>query len=162
MKWPPRIVGLSYRPSVGIMLLNNENRVLIARRIGAKTKAWQMPQGGIDEGETAEIAAMRELKEEIGTDKARILAKTKGPYQYNFPFPLLGRRWGGQYQGQSQIWFLMRFEGQDEDINVHTEYPEFCEWKWAEISELEIIAVSFKRDLYKAIIEEFMPHIYPG
>jgi putative (di)nucleoside polyphosphate hydrolase len=158
MRWPPRVI-LPYRSSIGVMLVNQTDKVLIARRIETKAKAWQMPQGGIDKGESTESAALRELKEEIGTNNVSIIAKTKTPHKYDFPLSLMGRLWKGQYRGQSQIWFLMRFEGQDEEINVHTEHPEFCEWKWTEINNLIEIAVPFKRNLYKAIIEEFDAHI---
>ncbi|MBL0941343.1 MAG: RNA pyrophosphohydrolase [Alphaproteobacteria bacterium] len=158
MRWPPRAV-LPYRPSVGIMVLNQSDKVLIARRTETKPHAWQMPQGGIDKGESPELAALRELKEEIGTNNVTILAKTLTPHKYDFPLPLIGRLWRGKYRGQSQTWFLTRFEGQDEEINVHTEHPEFCEWKWTEIGNLIELAIPFKRELYKAVIEEFRPYL---
>jgi putative (di)nucleoside polyphosphate hydrolase len=158
IRWPPRVV-LPYRPSVGIMLLNHDKKVLIAQRIEIKAKAWQMPQGGIDKGEDPESAALRELKEEIGTNNVTIITKTQTPHKYDFPLSLIGRLWRGKYRGQSQTWFLMRFEGQDEEINVHTAHPEFSTWKWTEINNLIGLAVPFKRDLYRAIIEEFRPYI---
>lgn len=144
-----------YRNGVGVILLNRENQVFIARRILPAKKAWQMPQGGIDEGETPEIAAFRELKEEIGTNNAQILAESEVWHSYDFPPYLMGKLWGGKYRGQRQKWFLMCFLGEDTEINVATEHPEFCDWKWISIKELPALAISFKRKTYQALIDEF-------
>ncbi len=139
------------------MLLNKENKVFVARRIVPATKAWQMPQGGIDEGETPETAAFRELKEEIGTNNVQILAESQIWHTYDFPSYLIGKLWGGNYRGQRQKWFLMRFLGEGTEINIATEHPEFCDWRWIEIKELPILAISFKRETYQALINEFSP-----
>lgn len=146
---------LPYRPCVGIMLLNKENMVFVGRRIDARSEAWQMPQGGIDEGENAAQAAMRELKEEVGTDKAEIMAESKELYSYDLPKNLIPVLWGGKYRGQQQRWFAMRFLGVDSDIDIATEHQEFCEWRWVSMKELPAIIVPFKRDVYSAIVEEF-------
>lgn len=146
-----------YRNGVGIMLLNKENKVFVARRIVPATKAWQMPQGGIDEGETPETAAFRELKEEIGTNNVQILAESQIWHTYDFPSYLIGKLWGGNYRGQRQKWFLMRFLGEDPEINIATEHPEFCDWRWINIEELPVLAISFKRKTYQALIDEFSP-----
>lgn len=154
MRWPPRL-NLPYRPCVGIMLINKDNMVFIAQRIDTKGNSWQMPQGGIDRGETPEAAALRELKEEIGTDNATIIAKANKEYTYDLPLPLIGRFWDGKFKGQRQTWFLMRFAGTDEDINLLTHHPEFSVWKWAPISELSEIVVPFKKEVYESVLEEF-------
>src|SRR3546814_94829 len=137
------------------MLLNKENNVFVAKRIVPPTKAWQMPQGGINEGEAPEEAAFRELKEEIGTNNATTLAESQSWHSYDFPPYLIGKLWGGNYRGQRQKWFLMRFLGEDTEINVATEQPEFCDWRWISIQELPTLAISFKRQTYQALIEEF-------
>ena len=148
---------LPYRPCVGIMLLNPRGQVFVARRIDMPSEAWQMPQGGIEEGEPPQIAALRELREEIGTDKAELLAESRGWMNYDLPAELLGKLWGGRYRGQTQKWFAMRFTGTDSDINIATEVPEFLDWKWAEIDRLPSLIVPFKRYLYEQIVAEFMP-----
>jgi len=153
---------LPYRNGVGIMLLNPENKVFVGKRITPSSKAWQMPQGGINEGETPDEAAFRELEEEIGTNNAKILAISQTWHSYDFPPYLINKVWGGNYRGQRQKWFLMRFSGQDTDINVATEQPEFNEWQWIEIKELPILAISFKQKTYQALIEEFNSFIKPN
>jgi putative (di)nucleoside polyphosphate hydrolase len=154
MRWPPRL-NRPYRPCVGIMLLNAENQVFVAQRLDHPSNAWQMPQGGIDPGEDPQVAAFRELKEEIGTDKASILTVAKQQYSYDIPAPLNNKIWQGRYRGQSQLWFLMRFEGSDEDINLETHHPEFSSWRWAPIHELLDLVVPFKRHVYEEVIKEF-------
>jgi putative (di)nucleoside polyphosphate hydrolase len=144
-----------YRPNVGIMLLDQRNRVFVARRIDTPGEAWQMPQGGIDEGEEPRRAALRELKEEIGTDHAEILAETQGWMRYDLPAEIAGRIWGGRYRGQRQKWFLMHFTGRDEDIDLDTEHPEFDAWRWADPEDLPHLIVSFKRQLYTDVLAEF-------
>jgi putative (di)nucleoside polyphosphate hydrolase len=148
---------LPYRPCVGIMLLNPRGQVFVARRIDMPSEAWQMPQGGIDEGEPPQAAALRELREEIGTDKAEVLAESRTWMNYDLPAELIGKLWGGRYRGQTQKWFAMRFTGMDSDINIATEVPEFLDWKWAEIDRLPSLIVPFKRKLYEQIVAEFMP-----
>lgn len=146
---------LPYRPGVGIMLLNQDNLVFVAKRIDTISEAWQMPQGGIDEGEEPRACALRELKEEIGTDKAIILAESREWLTYDLPDHLVPKIWGGRYRGQKQKWFAMRFTGVDSDINIATEHPEFCQWQWIEAPRLPDIIVPFKRELYARLVSEF-------
>jgi len=150
---------LAYRECVGIMLMNKEKKIFVAQRIDKLSDAWQMPQGGIDAGETPEIAAKRELKEETGTDKARILATSKGWLSYDLPDNLIPQFWGGKYRGQRQKWFLMEFTGEDSDINIHTETPEFLEWKWVDHRQLPELIVPFKKQLYIDVIREFDTYV---
>jgi putative (di)nucleoside polyphosphate hydrolase len=144
-----------YRPCVGIMLLNRRGEIFVARRIDIATEAWQMPQGGIDEGEDLRAAAFRELKEEIGTDKAEILAESKDWLRYDLPAELLETARHGPWRGQRQKWFVMRFTGEDSDINLATEHPEFSAWKWVDVRELPGLIVSFKRQVYLDLVSEF-------
>lgn len=146
---------LPYRPCVGIMLLNADNKVFVARRIDTRAEAWQMPQGGIDEGEDALTAALREMREEIGTDNAEIIAESAGWLEYDLPEDLVPKLWGGRYRGQKQKWFVLRYLGQDSDIDINTETPEFLEWKWAEMQDLPSLIVPFKRALYERLVNEF-------
>ena len=146
---------LPYRPCVGIMLLNHEGLVFAAKRIDTIAEAWQMPQGGIDAGEDARAAALRELEEEIGTSKAEIIAESREWLSYDLPDHLVPKLWGGKYRGQSQKWFAMRFTGSDSDINIATKQPEFSEWKWVPRNTLPDLIVPFKRELYNRVVEEF-------
>jgi putative (di)nucleoside polyphosphate hydrolase len=143
------------------MLLDRANRVFVGRRIDREEEAWQMPQGGIDSGETPREAAFRELKEEIGTAKAIILAESRDWLRYDLPVELVGRVWGGRYRGQRQKWFAMRFAGSDGDIDLATHHPEFSDWKWAESSSLPQFVVPFKRQLYADILAEFASLLTP-
>jgi putative (di)nucleoside polyphosphate hydrolase len=147
----------AYRPGVGIMLLNDARQIFVARRIDTGPEAWQMPQGGIDKGESPHEAARRELEEEIGTAKAEFLAESRDWLRYDLPAELIGRVWGGRWRGQRQKWFAMRFTGSDADINLATAHPEFCDWRWMESARLPELIVPFKRDLYRAILTEFAP-----
>lgn len=140
------------------MLLNASKQVFVARRIDTKAEAWQMPQGGIDEGETPEAAALRELKEETGTDKAHIVTQSRNWYTYDLPTELVPVIWDGKYRGQKQKWFVLRFTGTDDDININTPEPEFLEWKWVKGSDVPNLIVPFKRGLYEALVKEF--HTY--
>lgn len=146
---------LPYRLGVGMMLFNRMGQVFIARRIDNIAEAWQMPQGGIDDGEDPRVAAMRELAEEIGTDKATILAESADWYYYDLPDALVPKIWGGKYRGQKQKWYAMRFEAEDAAINIATDHPEFSEWKWAKVETLPNVIVPFKRELYAALVKEF-------
>ncbi len=150
-----RAAGDRYRPAVGAMLLDRRNRVFVGRRIDVAHDAWQMPQGGIGRGEAPRDAALRELAEEIGTDKARVLAESRGWLSYDLPPDIAARMWEGRYRGQRQKWFALRFTGEDGDIDVATEHPEFGAWKWVEAGELPGLAAPFKRPLYRAVLIEF-------
>ena len=145
------------------MLLNSQGEVFVARRIDMPAiPAWQMPQGGIDPGETPRQAALRELKEEIGTDKAQILGESAGWLQYDLPSDLAGGIWGGRYRGQRQKWFVMRFVGSDRDIDLATEHPEFDAWQWVPPQLLPELIVPFKRRLYLDVLAEFRAHCAGG
>ncbi|MCK5041965.1 MAG: RNA pyrophosphohydrolase [Sphingomonadales bacterium] len=149
---------LPYRPCVGMMVLNNDNKVFVGKRIDTTQEAWQMPQGGIDDGEDYATTALRELEEEIGTRNVEVIAQTTGWLYYDLPEHLLGKAWKGKYRGQKQVWFLMRFLGQDDEINIQTPHPEFDTWKWMDVEDLPNYIVSFKQDLYRTVIEGFNKH----
>ena len=149
-----------YRRNVGIMLINGARRIFVAQRIDTPG-AWQMPQGGIDEGEAPEEAALRELEEEIGTRKAVILGESTGWLRYDLPEHLSGKLWGGRYRGQAQKWFAARFTGRDADIDLATEHPEFDAWRWADPAEVTQLIVPFKRPIYEAVLAEFAEFIAP-
>jgi len=144
-----------YRPGVGIMLLDKLGRVLVAQRLDMPSEAWQMPQGGIDKHEEPLEAARREMKEEIGTDKAVLEAESRGWHRYDLPPDLADQIWKGRYRGQRQKWFAFRFRGKNKDIDIATKHPEFSRWRWAEMRELPELIVPFKRQLYATLIEEF-------
>lgn len=150
----PKANTKPYRRGVGIVLLNARGQVFVAERIDTPG-AWQMPQGGIDKGETPRAAAARELHEEIGTDKARIIAVTRKWLRYNLPQDLQAKVWKGKYRGQEQKWFLMTFTGKDADIDLETHHPEFQAWKWMAFSHLPRVAVGFKRAIYKEVVAAF-------
>ncbi|HEU5047487.1 MAG TPA: RNA pyrophosphohydrolase [Rickettsiales bacterium] len=149
------IASLPYRPGVGAMLLNAEGKVFVAKRIDMTSEAWQMPQGGMDEGESPRETVLRELEEEIGTGKAEIITESKDWYYYDLPEVLIPRIWGGCFRGQRQKWFLLRFTGKDSDINIATHEPEFSEWRWVEPKMLPDLIVPFKRQLYTELVAEF-------
>ena len=150
---------VAYRQCVGIMLLNERGEVLVARRADMPNgAAWQMPQGGIDWGETPREAALRELEEEIGTAKVEIITETRSWLTYECPPDVAGRVWGGRYRGQRQKWFLMRFIGGDGEIDLGAEYREFDAWRWVDPEALPQLIVAFKRQLYLEVLSEFRPH----
>lgn len=151
---------LPYRPCVGIMLLNAEGQIFVGERIDTPG-AWQMPQGGIDPGEAPQEAALRELWEEIGVnaDCVEIVAQTTDWLTYDLPDHLLGKVWKGQYRGQNQLWFLLRFKGDDDKIDIATEHPEFSQWKWSNKTDLLSAIVPFKRTIYAALVSEFSAHL---
>ena len=151
---------LPYRPCAGIMLLNGDGMVFVGQRLDSQTDAWQMPQGGIDDGENAEAAALRELGEETGIAPhlADIIARSAREHLYDLPPELMGKMWKGKYRGQRQTWFLMRFTGQDSDVNIATSHQEFRNWRWAAPGDLVSLIVPFKRELYANVIAEFTPH----
>ena len=144
----------SYRLGVGIMLLNEKNKVFVGKRKDIKSDAWQMPQGGVNKGEKDEVAAFRELYEETGIKKVKIISKSKKFYKYNIPISLKKKLWNGEYIGQKQKWFIMRFVGNEEEINIKTKNAEFKEWKWIDINQLINVVVSFKLNVYKSIVKE--------
>lgn len=152
-----------YRPNVGIMLFNSRNQVFVGKRRRTPGDAWQMPQGGIEDGEDPAAAALRELKEEIGTNNARIIGESKSWLFYDWPANLINETTKNRWRGQRQKWFAMRFLGDDSDINIETETPEFSEWKWVDIGALVELIVSFKRLVYLSVLEEFqLPSASPS
>lgn len=146
-----------YRPCVGIMLLNREGAVFVGNRIDVPGDHWQMPQGGIDEGEEPVDAAFREVQEETGIDasKVEIIRQSKFWHSYDLPKPLSRKIWRGKYRGQTQCWFAMRFTGQDSDINLNTHKAEFAHWRWVSLEDLPELIVPFKRHTYQQVIAEF-------
>jgi putative (di)nucleoside polyphosphate hydrolase len=149
--------ALPYRPAAGVMLINRDGKVFVAQRLDSTLEAWQMPQGGLDEGEDQEAGAFRELEEETGIprDKVELVARCPVDLTYDLPDDLVGKLWKGRWRGQRQTWFLMRFLGTDADVNLDTPDPEFRAWKWAEPDELPAMIVPFKRKLYEDLIAAF-------
>ena len=145
---------LPLRLGVGIILLNNENKVFVGKRIDNPKNSWQMPQGGVDQNENLFQAAKRELAEETAIKSVKLIKELDGWLKYDLPKNLLGKLWKGKYRGQKQKWFVMKFLGKTDEINVKTKNPEFFEWKWIKPSELPEVAVNFKLDIYKKIKEE--------
>lgn len=148
---------LPYRRGVGMVLFNKTGLVFAGRRLDTDADAWQFPQGGIDDGETPLEAALRELKEEIGTDAVAILAETPGWLTYDLPADLLGKVWRGRFRGQQQKWFALSFLGQDSDIDIRTSHPEFGDWRWMTLDQTVERIVPFKRALYRDIAASFRP-----
>ena len=142
---------LPYRSGVGIVVLNKKNKVFVARRIDNPKNFWQMPQGGVDKNEDFLTAAFRELDEETSIKSVELIKELDGFITYNLPDRLLGIIWKGKYKGQTQKWFVMRFIGEDSEININTKHPEFLEWKWVELSEITKLVVNFKLDLYQEV-----------
>jgi putative (di)nucleoside polyphosphate hydrolase len=151
MKNDPR----PYRPCVGVMLLNAQGQVFVGNRIDTEGDDWQMPQGGIDDGETPRDAALRELEEEAGTLKAEILAESMDWLSYDLPESISNQVWGGRYRGQTQRWFAMRFTGKDQDIRLDRHKPEFSEWRWVSMARLGELIAPFKRAVYLKVVHEF-------
>lgn len=143
-----------YRPCVGIMLIDGAGRIFVARRRDTPD-AWQMPQGGIDDGETPRDAALRELKEETGTDNAAFLAESRDWLRYDLPPKLAAKTWKGRYRGQAQKWFAFRFKGRDDAFDLTAHQQEFDAWRWATPKEVMAGIVPFKRQVYEAVLEEF-------
>jgi len=147
--------ALSYRPCVGIMLLNERGQVFVGRRVDGPQDAWQMPQGGIDPGENPKEAALRELVEEVGTNDIEFLGETDDWLIYDLPDHLVGHVWGGRYRGQRQKWFLARLTGPESGIDIDTDHPEFDAWRWLDLQDLPNVIVPFKRDVYETLVERF-------
>jgi putative (di)nucleoside polyphosphate hydrolase len=155
--------NIAYRKGVGFMILNNDRKVWVGQRrdtgklIGPNT--WQMPQGGIDGTETPWQAALREMKEEIGTVNVRLITESRDWISYDFPEELQATLWGGRFVGQTQKWFLVEFLGKDPEINIDTRHPEFIAWRWVDADQLPALIVPFKRELYLKVLEEFKTYL---
>jgi len=149
--------ALPYRPAAGVMLLNAAGQVFVAQRLDSTLEAWQMPQGGLDPGEDPLTGALRELEEETGIapDKVEIIARAEEELTYDLPDDLLGKMWQGRWRGQRQTWFLARFTGTDDDVNLDTAEPEFRAWKWTDPKNLPLIIVPFKKKLYEDLLQIF-------
>lgn len=153
--------SLPYRPCVGVMLINPVGLIFAGRRIDSTAEAWQMPQGGIDDGEKPRAAALRELWEETGVtaDLVDLVEKAPGWVTYDLPPDLLGRVWGGKYRGQRQKWFLFRYLGSDAQVNIATDHPEFSQWRWIGADDMLQAIVPFKREVYAQVIAAFRAHL---
>ena len=146
-----KILGLPLRSGVGIAVLNKDNKVFVAKRIDNQKNFWQMPQGGVDEGEDDLTAAYRELEEETSIKNVDLIKELDGLISYELPENLLGVIWKGKYKGQEQKWFVMRFLGQDSEIYIKTKNPEFCEWKWIDLEKITDLVVDFKLHVYEDV-----------
>jgi len=158
---PQEIAKLPYRPNVGVMLLNREGEVFVGQRKDRYEDAWQMPQGGIDPGEDPWIAALRELEEETGVEAQLVerIAESEGWLPYDLPHEVVSEFWGGRYRGQEQKWYLLRFIGSDDQVNINTEHPEFSRWCWQPVDQLVEKIVPFKREVYARVLETFRDHL---
>ena len=150
---------LPLRSGVGIVLLNKENKVFVAKRIDNPKNFWQMPQGGIDKGEDLYAAALRELKEETSITSIKLIKEIEGNFTYILPDNLIGIIWKGKFRGQKQKWFIMRFTGDKSEINIKTKHPEFLDWKWIDLKNLTEIAVPFKLEVYKKLTPEIKKNL---
>jgi putative (di)nucleoside polyphosphate hydrolase len=150
-----------YRRGVGVMLINADRKVWVGRRIDNRDEAWQMPQGGMDDGEEPWATALRELEEETGiaSQHIELIAESPERLRYDLPEELVGKFWKGRWRGQLQNWFLCRFLGEDSDVNIATEHPEFDAWKWVEPAQLPDLIVPFKRDMYRKLVRDFAPFL---
>lgn len=154
---PDDIAQLPYRPCVGLMVINAQGHAFVGQRTDRNYDAWQMPQGGVDPGEDARTAALRELEEETGItpDLVEVIAESRHWLPYDLPPELVGKLWKGKYRGQEQKWFLLRFTGTDDQVNIETAHQEFRTWAWMPIDKLVENIVPFKRDVYSAVLDEF-------
>ena len=158
---PDVIEALPYRPNVGIMLINGDGLIFAAQRLDSEVAAWQMPQGGIDEGEDPRTAALRELEEESGVPPAlvQVVAETPDWLTYDLPHDIVPRIWKGRYRGQKQKWYLLRYLGRDEQIALEQDHPEFSEWRWIDPDAMIAAIVPFKRDMYRQVVAAFRAHL---
>jgi putative (di)nucleoside polyphosphate hydrolase len=158
------LTGYTYRPAAGIMLINDRRQVWVGQRLDSTLEAWQMPQGGLDAGEDPQAGALRELEEETGISRrlVEIVARAPQELTYDLPEDLIGVVWKQKWRGQRQTWFLARFLGRDEDVNIQTPDPEFRAWRWAEVDELPRLIVPFKKKLYEDVIAAFRPWLTTG
>jgi len=158
---PEDIAKLPYRRNVGVMVINGSGDVWVGQRNDRYKDAWQMPQGGIDKGEDAQTAALRELEEETGItrDLVDVVAESEGWIPYELPHELIPKLWKGKYRGQEQKWFLLRFKGADAQVNIATDDPEFSAWRWMPPADLPDAIVPFKRDVYVAVLAAFADHL---
>ncbi len=158
---PEQIAKLPYRRNVGIMLVNAAGHAFVGQRIDSETPAWQMPQGGIDAGETPKDAALRELEEETGVtpDLVTVEAETEGWLSYDLPHDIVPKIWKGKFKGQEQKWFLLRFHGRDDQVRIDTDHPEFSKWCWLPAEEVLDQIVPFKRPVYEQVIAAFRGHL---
>lgn len=158
---PEQIAALPYRPCVGVMLVNQDGRIFVGQRNDRDQDAWQMPQGGIDKGEDPRDAALRELWEETGVtaDLVTVDAETQEWVAYDLPHDVVPNIWKGRYKGQEQKWFLLRFNGTDDQVNIATEHPEFTQWKWIDPADVVASIVPFKRAVYEQVLAELGPKI---
>ena len=150
-----------YRPNVGMMIINQKKEIFVGKRIDHPSNFWQMPQGGIDTQEIPSIAALREMEEEVGIKKNKVdlLTESKDWYYYSIPSDLAKTLWKGKYKGQRQKWFLYKFKGTDKDINIHTEHPEFSDYKWVTKDFLVPNIVPFKKKIYEKLLFEFKDYL---
>ena len=158
---PDQIADLPYRPCVGVMLLDARGKVFVGQRNDRFGDAWQMPQGGVEKGEKVHEAALRELYEETGVTSGlvQIIDQTSEWLTYDLPHDVVPKIWKGRYRGQKQIWFLMRFMGRDDQVNIATEHPEFTKWRWLEAGQLVASIVPFKREIYTQVLQAFDKHL---
>lgn len=158
---PEEIAKLPYRPCVGVMLANAQGALFVGQRIDSEVDAWQMPQGGIDKGETPTEAALRELWEETGvtSDLVTVLAETDDWLRYDLPHDIVPRIWKGRYRGQQQKWVLLRYHGTDAQVNIATPHPEFRAWRWLTPDDVLAQIVPFKRDVYAAALKALRPSL---
>ncbi|WP_170457283.1 RNA pyrophosphohydrolase [Ruegeria arenilitoris] len=158
---PEQIAKLPYRPCVGLMLMNDQGQIFVGQRNDRFEDAWQMPQGGVDEGESPRAAALRELQEEIGVtpDLVEIVAETDGWLPYDLPHDIVPHIWKGRFRGQEQKWFLLRFLGNDDQIDIQTDHPEFTRWKWQDPERLIAEIVPFKREVYERVMDAFREYL---
>ena len=149
-----KLQDLPLRSGVGIVLLNNNNKIFVAKRIDNPKNFWQMPQGGVDKNENFLNAAYRELKEETSIENVKLIKELDGFMTYELPSNLIGIIWKGRYRGQKLKWFVMRFLGNDNEININTKKPEFLDWKWIELDKITEVVVKFKLEVYKKVKKE--------